>query len=333
MSLLKRRIGRRAVGVGVAASLMVLGLQVPAQAVLALSGFTPASGPDNCVVVITGADFQGPNVDTVEFGGDPADFVIISDTEIWAANPGTSGFITVEKAATTGESVSSTTQFTDTAGAGECAPTVASFAPTCGVTGTTVTVTGTNLIRFTGTSDGTNVAGEFPGALVEFSPFVGADGVDATPTGGAETPTSVSVLQPAGAADGPISALSAAGQGFSATDYNVVTDPTQCVPVSNEHARSISLRLAKHLVARGTVTVADDTTECVAGVPVKIQRKKKGGGWKNVGSTTTNDAGKYRRAIKDKPGKYRALAPRVVLDEATGEVCLKARSPRVRHRH
>jgi hypothetical protein len=330
MNLLRRHIARRVAGVGVGVALLVLGLEAPAFAVLGPITFTPTSGPDGCVIVITGTDFLGPDVDVVEVGGVAADFAIQSDTEIWAEVPtlGT-GFVTVEKTAT-GESVSSATQFTNTEpAAGTCAPTITSFAPTCGLVGTTVTITGTNLIQPLGVNT-------FEGADVEFSPFTGTpptDGVDATHTGAAETPTTLTVLVPTGAADGPISVATAVSEVFSATDFDVVTDPATCVaPPGVTHARSITLSLRKHLVARGRVSSTEDPafTECVASVPVKIQRRR-AGGWRTVGKTTTTDTGAYKRRIKDRPGRYRALAPKVTL--TAGDICTRAVSPVRRHRH
>jgi IPT/TIG domain len=166
MSLGKRHIGRRVAGVGVAVALMMLGLQAPAFAVLGTITFTPASGPADCVIVITGTDFQGPDVDSVQINLVDAEFEIQSDTEIWATANGETGFVTVSKSAT-GESVSSGTAFTDSGtGAGDCASTITSFTPTCGTVGTTVSITGTNLIQDTGAST-------YGGADVEFSPFTG----------------------------------------------------------------------------------------------------------------------------------------------------------------
>jgi hypothetical protein len=275
------------------------------------------------VIVITGLDFQGPDVDTVEIGGLAADFEIQSDTEIWAEANGTSGFITVEKAGTTGESVSSTSQFSNTAGAGDCGATIASFTPTCGLVGTTVTITGTNLIQPLG-------ANTFEGADVEFSPFVAAAGVAATHTGSAETPTSLSVLVPTGAGDGPISVTTAVGEVFSTADFNVVTDPADCADLGpTKHARGISFKITKAGRASGVVKSTEDPafTECVAAVPVKIQRKK-GGAWKTVGKTVTDDAGAYVKKVKNPKGtqKFRALAPKVSLGDPVTDVCLKARS-------
>jgi hypothetical protein len=72
-------------------------------------------------------------------------------------------------------------------------------------------------------------------------------------------------------------------------------------------------------------------TACVASVPVKIQRRVSGH-WKTVGRTTTTSTGIYRKRIPDKPGRYRAKAPRVILN-AGADICLGATSPVRRHRH
>jgi hypothetical protein len=45
-----------------------------------------------------------------------------------------------------------------------------------------------------------------------------------------------------------------------------------------------------------------------------------------VGSTSTSATGSYKKKIKDKPGKYRAKAPKVALNAGV-DVCLKATSP------
>jgi hypothetical protein len=101
--------------------------------------------------------------------------------------------------------------------------------------------------------------------------------------------------------------------------------------VSKTHSRSVTLSLKKHLRAKGVVSVGDGFTACVASVPVKIQRKTSGG-WKSVGSTTTDASGSYKKKIKDKPGKYRAKAPKVVLNNGV-DVCLGDTSPARKHTH
>jgi hypothetical protein len=70
------------------------------------------------------------------------------------------------------------------------------------------------------------------------------------------------------------------------------------------------LRLRRHLVARGRVSSIEDPafTDCVASVPVKIQRRVSGR-WETVGKTTTTATGVYKKRIKDHPGKYRSVAP------------------------
>jgi hypothetical protein len=125
---------------------------------------------------------------------------------------------------------------------------------------------------------------------------------------------------PTGATTGKIKVTTPAGSATSTADF----------VISTTHARTVTLSLRKHLVARGKVGVADTMTACVSSVPVKIQRKKKGGGWKTVANTTTSSTGSYAKKIQDKPGKYRAKAPKVVLGNGA-DVCLAAKSPRRRN--
>jgi hypothetical protein len=88
--------------------------------------------------------------------------------------------------------------------------------------------------------------------------------------------------------------------------------------------RGITLELRRHLVARGRVTT-DGPDACRAGVTVRIKR-----GSKTVARVVTNERGVYRGRIPDRPGWYRAIAPRVVRD---GVICRRALSERVLHRH
>jgi IPT/TIG domain len=337
MSLSKRRMSRRALGVVVGASLLVLGLEAPAFAAPTVTGVTPNSGPDNCVVVIAGTGFldvpqaqqdlmfDGPGTNDVAV--DDANWFALSATEIWAVVPDLTPGNTYTVTVTDPTGGTSTGTFLSTAAAGGCAPTIASVTPTCGTTGDVVTITGTNLI-----------GPDLLGAEVRFSPYADAQ-VAAHSVPDVDEPTSLSVVVPSGSTDGKIQvttfdtdAVTAGVQGGIAFSPAIFDISDACVPGGGvTHARSISLTLKKHLIAKGVVTVEDETAECVAGVTVKIQRKKKGGGWKNVGTTTTSDAGKYKRSIKDKPGKYRAVAPALTLEDDT--VCTKDVSPRVRHRH
>ena len=332
MSLKERHVGRRVAGVGVAVALMVLGLQAPAFAAVSITAITPNNGPDDCVVVITGSGFaEFPEAQTtVEFvnPGDTEtspDFFVISDTEIWAEadflEPGLSYNVRITNPGNSPAGVTSTVAYLNTTAAAGCAPTITSFVPTCGAVGTTVVITGTNLFQ----------ADPFAGADVFFSPYDTAipPAVEATHTvPDVDSPTSLSVIVPTGTTDGPIKVITDAGTVFSTGSFLV--PPPDCVPATTpEHARAVTFKLKKSGAASGVVSSTEDPafTDCVASVPVKIQKKKKGDGWKTKATATTTDTGSYSANINVKPGKYRAVAPKVDLGTPTvTDSCLKAKS-------
>jgi IPT/TIG domain len=194
MSLNERHIGRQLAGIGVAAAMLVLGLQVPALATPpTISSFSPTSGPSGCVAVITGSNFKDPIVTSVDIGGTPvSEFKVVSGTQIWATVAGdASGTIHVSNASDT---ASSTMDFTN-ANPGGCSPTITFFTPCGGAEGTTVRIIGTNLLKISGTATTASVGGD-----VRFTPFT----TTATHTVTPETPRQLSVVVPSGAADGPI---------------------------------------------------------------------------------------------------------------------------------
>jgi IPT/TIG domain len=338
MSLAQRHIGRRVAGVGVAVALMVLGLQAPANATVTITALSPTSGPADCVVVATGTgfkDFPSTQIDVDFLTGTPAvatpaaDFFVISDTILWVTVPalttGSSYTLRVTNPANTPTGVSSTATFLSTTGAGGCAPTIASFTPTCGSSslGTTVVITGTNLIN-----------SDLAGAEVRFSPY-NASNVALHVLPDVDDVTVLNVIVPSGGAtptgDGPIKVTTDVASVFSATSFLV--PPPDCLPVTPPaHARKITLKLKDKLKASGVVSSTEDPafTDCVSGVPVKIQRKTSSG-WKNVGSTTTSDTGSYSKAIKNKSGKYRAIAKKVSLGDPVTDVCSKATSAVAKH--
>jgi hypothetical protein len=324
--------------------MMVLGLAAPAFAAPAVTAISPASGPEGCVVVITGTGFDQAGdlaVDTVNFtdaGGIDslaADFNVQSDTEIWTTVPtgALTGAITVTDVDgnSSNSPVFTVTQALTDDQEGDCGPTITSFTPTCGVVGTVVTITGTNLLSDGGDSNTTPVT-DATGGEVQFNPYTGAG---AAHTGAAESPTTLVVNVEANAVDGPIRVDTSLGAGDdntdSATAFDVVADAADCAPVGGtEHPRGITFKITKKGKASGVVSSAEDPafTDCVAAVPVKIQRKKAGGGWKTVGKTTTDDTGAYMKKVKNKKGKqkFRALAPKVSLGDPVTDVCLKAKS-------
>ena len=109
----------------------------------------------------------------------------------------------------------------------------------------------------------------------------------------------------------------------SATDIVPDPDPTQD-PLA-PRARSITLNLRRHLVARSRVSTADDFSPCVANVLVTIKR------WgKVIDSAQTAADGTYRLRIPDRPGRYVAS---VAKHEVTDVPCAASTSGRVRHRH
>lgn len=95
------------------------------------------------------------------------------------------------------------------------------------------------------------------------------------------------------------------------------------------HARSVTLRLRDHLRARGKVRVSDGFSACASRVPVKVQRRVSGH-WSTVKSVKTSSSGAYRTRLTDRPGRYRALAPKVT---KAGEICRTAKSGTRTHRH
>lgn len=100
-------------------------------------------------------------------------------------------------------------------------------------------------------------------------------------------------------------------------------------PPVTKHARSITLALRRALVARGRVSAGDDFGACVKDVPVKLQRKVESG-WRTIKRTTTGSDGSYKVRLRDRPGRYRAVAPATSPTEE--DRCRKAISPTRRNR-
>ncbi len=338
MNLFKRQ-ARRVAAVGVGVGLLVLGLEAPAFAAPTTASFTPTSGPPGCVIDVTGTGFKASPAAQISvnfmsgstIAATAATKTILSDTELWATVPAASATFLVGADYTIrvddallGTGTASTTTFLLTSAAGACGPTIASFTPTCGVTGDVVKITGTNLLA---PSQG--------GGLVEFAPYTGSpptNGVDAANTSpDISSPTTLQVLVPTGVADGPIQVTTFATTGGRVLSSTLFQTPPPDCPSVLPFARSITLRLRDALVARGKVTASSATAPagCTAAVPVKIQRRRAGGGWRTVGSTTTSDTGGYRKKIRNRHGKYRSLAPKLTL--ASGDVCSRAVSKVVRH--
>jgi hypothetical protein len=363
--------------VGVAAALIVLGLEAPAFAASpTITNISPTSGPVGCVVTITGTNFNNPNVTDVEINNtNAASFRIDSATSITAV-VGT-GTTTGAVEVTNADGTDSFGTFT-VPGGGTC-PTITSFTPTSGPVGTSVVITGTNFTTVTSvtfnnvaattftTNSPTQITATVPTTattgpirvtasggtgssltnftiaaptITSFTPTFGPVGTSVVITGtnftgatavtfnnvAATTFTVNSVTQitatvPTTATTGKIKVTTPGGSATSTADFTV----------SKVHSRSVTLSLKKHLIAQGKVSVADAFAACASSVPVKIQRRVSGN-WKTVGSATTSTTGTYKKKIKDKEGKYRAKAPKVVLNSNV-DICSGAKSPARKHNH
>ena len=281
------------------AATLWLGVPAAYAAAPTVTSFDPTSGPIGTSVVIAGTGFQDSSVaSAVTFNGTAATtFTVNSNVQITATVPAgaTDGPIAVTDSEGTGTSA---TNFDVTPAA---IPTITSFTPTTGPVGTSVTITGTN----------------FTGATAVSFNNVNAPGF-AVGAGG----TSITVAVPTGATTGPISVTTPGGTATSATNFTVETaGPTT-------HDRSVTLKLSKHLVAKGKVN--SDFGACESGVKVKIQRNKSGN-WKTIATDTTGNDGSYKDNIGDKTGKYRALVPKFSPD--ADNKCSKDTSPVVKHKH
>jgi hypothetical protein len=267
----------------------MLGLAAPAWAVPAISAISPTNGPNNCVVVVTGTGFaEFPESQTqVNFVSGAtvipappasATFTTIDDTTLWVVasglTAGTSYTVRVTNPGTPAGTTSTAT-FLATSAAGGCAPTITSFTPTCGAAGTTVVITGTNLIDT-----------DLDGADVYFSPYDTATPparLAAHSVPDVDDVTSLSVVVPSttttatnsGTTDGPIKVitdLATGGTAFSTTSFLV--PPPDCVAAAG-HSRSISLKLKDKLVAKGTVKSTETTPFTACAQSNKIQSELK----------------------------------------------------------
>ncbi len=154
-----------------------------------ITSFTPPSGPTGASVTISGTHFTG--VTSVTFNGAAATYTLDSDSSIRATVPvTTTGPISVT---TGGGTANSGTAFTVIP-----PPTIAAFSPASGLTGSSVTITGTNF------SSVTTV--RFNGAAATFT---------------VTSPTAIQATVPATATSGPLSVTTIAGTATSASPFTV----------------------------------------------------------------------------------------------------------------
>jgi len=161
-----------------------------------ITSFTPGYGPIGTPVTLTGSNFTGAT--NVTFNGTPAaNFTIDSDTQLRVTVPAgaTNGKITATNAFDAGSSAS---DYLLTA-----PPTITSFTPANGPSGTEVTITGNN---FLGT---TNVV------------FNGTNAMNFS----VDSNTQIRANVPAAATSGSISVINADGAAVSANAFTVTATP------------------------------------------------------------------------------------------------------------
>lgn len=97
------------------------------------------------------------------------------------------------------------------------------------------------------------------------------------------------------------------------------------------HQVTISLSLRRHLIAKGALGPPDGYLACTRGAPVAIFKKKATGGWRFIKGTTSNDYGRYRMRLPDKPGRYVVHSPEGPVDDLNR--CAETSSIVRRHSH
>ncbi len=167
-------------------------------------------------------------------------------------------------------------------------PTIASFSPTSGPVGSSVTITGTNF------SEAHSVS--FGGVPAAFT---------------SSSATQITATVPV-ASTGPVSVTTPDGTAVSSSSFEVTT-PT--------HKRRVVLNLPRSK-ARGEVLVSDGFARCASRVPVKVQRSVNGE-WRTVARLMTSRGGTFETGGIDEPGRYRAVAQEMTKGD---DICMKGTS-------
>jgi Tol biopolymer transport system component len=100
-----------------------------------------------------------------------------------------------------------------------------------------------------------------------------------------------------------------------------------CDPV---HPRRVTLTMRRHLVAKGVLS-ATTGPSCADGQRVVVQRRARSG-WRRVTAVTTGPDGRFRAAVADRAGVYRAIVTPSTLDDGWTS-CGRATSSNASHRH
>lgn len=134
---------------------------------------------------------------------------------------------------------------------------------------------------------------------------------DSAPPSAADSPSPGSSPSPSGGGgSSPRPAPSAAGS------------PEDVGSTAETHEREITLRLVRHLVARGVVRAPGGPRACRANVMVVLE-KRSAAGWRSVERRATAVDGSYQMRIRDRDGRYRT---RVAGSDDCGSAISRARS-------
>ncbi len=177
-----------------------------------ISNFTPTSGTAGTSVTITGLNFSTTaSQNTVRFNGVQATVTAATATTLTVTVPvaTSTGKISVQVGSSTANSA---TDF-------QIIPVIASFAPSSGIVGSNVTITGTNF----STTAASNIV-KFNGTAATVS---------------AATASSLTVVVPVGATTGKITVEVATQIATSATDFTVTLPPVVISTFSPNHANNI----------------------------------------------------------------------------------------------
>jgi YD repeat-containing protein len=213
---------------------------------IAIGGFAPAEGPIGTAVTITGAGFS-PTItqNTVTFNGVPATVSAASATQLAAVVPGSA---TTGPIGVTSPAGSATTSAPFTVRADSGAPTIAGFTPTVGVTGTPVTLTGTN---FQTTPADNRVTLNIRPADV-----------------GASTATTLTTAVPLASMGGRVTVETPFGTAVAASDFVVV--PSPYMPADVEFSQRIAIGQSQNVSITTAGRIALLLFDATAGRKVSV---------------------------------------------------------------
>jgi hypothetical protein len=207
-----------------------------------VTSFTPSTGPAGTQVTISGSGFTGATA--VSFGGTAATTFTVnsSATQITATVPAgaMSGAIAVTTPAGTASSSASFTVVVQP-------PTLTAFAPTSGLVGSSVTLTGTKFTNATAVS--------FNGHAATFT---------------VRSATQIIAHVPSGATSGTIAVTTPGGKAVSAQRFAVIIKPVLTLKLSG--LASGTLEPGKNVTINGTVI----PTSLSGAVTLTVQREQSG---------------------------------------------------------